>query len=41
MRLDGKTTTELTDSGGFEIIYLLCMIKVRVRWCTYSLWRML
>ena len=22
-------------------IYLLCMIKVRVRWCTCSLWRML
>ena len=22
-------------------IYLLCMIKARVRWCTCSLWRML
>ena len=22
-------------------IYLLCMIKVRIRWCTGSLWRML
>ena len=22
-------------------VYLLCMIKVRVRWCTCSLWRML
>ena len=22
-------------------IYLLCMIKIRVRWCTCSLWRML
>ena len=22
-------------------IYLLCMIKVRVRWCSCSLWRML
>ena len=21
-------------------IYLLCMIKVRIRWCTCSLWRM-
>ena len=24
-----------------DIIYLLCMIKVRVRYCTCSLWRML
>ena len=22
-------------------MYLLCMIKARVRWCTFSLWRML
>ena len=27
--------------GTIFLVYLLCMIKVRVNWCTCSLWRML
>ena len=35
-----ESATALSDKYSVHI-YLLCMIKVRVKWCTCSLWRML
>ena len=39
--LNNYYLTQLVPFPMYCHIYLLCMIKVRGRWCTCSLWRML